>query len=906
MQKSVETVREFTVRDVDRDLLDGLALHHASQELGRDLGQHGVGDDGVDHAAAAFQFLAPVDDLAHHGIGVFEGHAVRLFDPSLDAAQLELGDLADHVRRQRVIGDRHQAAQKRRREDLEQRFADGLGHAFGLGHQLGVGTQVLDHLGTRVRGQQDQRVLEVDQPALAILHHTLVEDLEEDLVDIGVRLLDLVEQHDRVGLAPHRLGQDAAFAIADIARRRALERTDGMRLLVFRHVDGDDVLFAAIEHLGQRQRGFGLADARGAGEHEDPDRLVRIVEPGARGLDALGDHLHRVILTDHALGQMLLEAENRLDLVLDHAADRDARPVADDAGHRLVVDDGHDQRRVALKLFQLGILGPERGQKRLALVFSQCRADGRGFGGLVGGLALAGVGRLDRLPALAQLGAQVDDLGDERLFRVPFRGQVRQADLLGLHVRFDRGAALGHVVSGGLVPADDLELGGQCLDPALAVIDRRGHGVLADRDAGAGGVEQADRLVRQLAGGNVAGRKRHRRLDPLVQHLHAVVAFQHRRDTAHHQDRLGDRGFLDMNHLEAAGQGGVLLDVFLVLGPGRGTDGAQRAAGEGWFQQVRRVARSGLAPCPDQRVRLVHEHDDGCGAGLHLVDHLPQPVLEFALHRRPGLQQPHVEHQQAHVLERGRHVAARDAQREALDHGGLAHPGLAGEDRIVLATAHQHVDDLPDLLVPADDRVDVAVARLFGQVGAELVQRLLLAHLRRSPRARGLARFGPAAGDGPVLRLHAVLGRAVGDGVEIVRQVVGLDARQFRRDRRQDVLEVRRLEHAEDQVPRPHLVRGIEERPPDPGPLHRVLEMRGQVADRRGPARQRIEGGGHLGRDLAGIQVEVADDAMDVAVLPVQDLMQPVHDLDIRISPHLAEDRRAFDGLVAQGVELSE
>jgi hypothetical protein len=34
-----------------------------------------------------------------------------------------------------------------------------------------------------------------------------------------------------------------------------------------------------------------------------------------------------------------------------------------------------------------------------------------------------------------------------------------------------------------------------------AVLDLGRHGVLADRDPGAGGVEQADGLVRQLAGG---------------------------------------------------------------------------------------------------------------------------------------------------------------------------------------------------------------------------------------------------------------------------------------------------------------------------------------------------------------------------------------------------------------------
>ena len=69
-------------------------------------------------------------------------------------------------------------------------------------------------------------------PALAVLQHALVEDLEEELEHVGVGLLDLVEQHDAVGLAADGLGQHAALAVADVAGRRALEARDGVRLLV--------------------------------------------------------------------------------------------------------------------------------------------------------------------------------------------------------------------------------------------------------------------------------------------------------------------------------------------------------------------------------------------------------------------------------------------------------------------------------------------------------------------------------------------------------------------------------------------------------------------------------------------------------------------------------------------------
>ncbi len=121
---------------------------------------------------------------------------------------------------------------------------------------------------------------------------------------VRVRLLDLVQQDHGIGLAPYRLGQHTALAIADVPRRCALERGHGMRFLILAHVDGDDVLFAPVQHLGQRQRGFRLAHAGRPREHEHPDGLRRVVEPRAACLDALGNHFHRVILPDHPLGEV--------------------------------------------------------------------------------------------------------------------------------------------------------------------------------------------------------------------------------------------------------------------------------------------------------------------------------------------------------------------------------------------------------------------------------------------------------------------------------------------------------------------------------------------------------------------------------------------------------------------------
>ena len=78
------------------------------------------------------------------------------------------------------------------------------------------------------------------------------------------------------------------------------------------------------------------------------------------------------------------------------------------------------------------------------------------------------------------------------------------------------------------------------------------------------------------------------------------------------------------------------------------------------------------------------------------------------------------------VLQALGHVALDDAPGEALDDGGLADAGLADEHRVVLRAARQHLDDAADLLVAADDRVELAGAGRLGEVAAVLLERLVL------------------------------------------------------------------------------------------------------------------------------------------------------------------------------------
>ena len=120
-------------------------------------------------------------------------------------------------------------------------------------------------------------------------------------------------------------------------------------------------------------------------------------------------------------------------------------------------------------------------------------------------------------------------------------------------------------------------------------------------------------------------------------------------------------------------------------------------------------------------MHLVDEQDDVAGV-LDLLDALLQAVLEFAAVLAACHKGGHVEREQALAAQDIGNLVGHDELRQALGDGGLAHAGLADEQRIVLLTAGEDLHDALDLAGAADDRVELAVARLLRKVGAELLQ----------------------------------------------------------------------------------------------------------------------------------------------------------------------------------------
>ena len=189
-----------------------------------------------------------------------------------------------------------------------------------------------------IRCQQDDGVGEIHTPSLPVGQVPLIQHLQQDVENIGMRLLDLVEQHHLIGAAAHRLGQRAALLIADIARGRTDQTRHRVLFHIFRHIDAQHRAVIVEQKTGKRLGHFGLADTGRPQHQETAHRLVRVGQAGARPAGGIGDSADCLGLADDPLADLGLHAQQLLALAFQHLVDRDTGPAADHRGDLRVRD----------------------------------------------------------------------------------------------------------------------------------------------------------------------------------------------------------------------------------------------------------------------------------------------------------------------------------------------------------------------------------------------------------------------------------------------------------------------------------------------------------------------------------------------------------------------------------------
>ncbi len=410
----------------------------------------------------------------------------------------------------------------------------------------------------------------------------------------------------------------------------------------------------------------------------------------------------------------LVKAQQFLLLAFEEAADGDGCPAGDDVRDLLLGDDLAQQPASALLgrepfLLVLQAAG-EVGQAAVAQFGGAVEVVGAfGFLGFVAGVFDLLAQGLDLAQGLAfglPLGAQGVGFGAQV---GQFAAQFLQPGLAGGVLFLGQGCFL------------DL----QAPQAAGEFVQFGRHGVDLGAQHGAGFVDEVDGLVGQEPVGDVAVGEGDGGDQGAVLDLDAVKDLQAFAQATQDGDRVLLGRLVDHHGLEAAFQGGVLLDVLAVLVHGGGADHVQLAARQHRLEHVACVHRPFGGARADDGVEFVDEEQDaalGCG---DLVQHGLEAFLELAAVLGARDQGAHVQGEDRLVAQALGYVPVGDALGQALGYGGLADAGVADEDGVVLGLAGQDLHDPADLGVAPDDGVEFAGAGVGDQVAAVLGQCLV-------------------------------------------------------------------------------------------------------------------------------------------------------------------------------------
>ena len=451
-------------------------------------------------------------------------------------------------------------------------------------------------------------------------------------------------------------------------------------------------------------------------------------------------------------------------------------------------------------------------------------------------------------------------------------------------------------------PRDARDLDVEVLDLADHVFECRRGRALAQLHAGRCRVQQAHGFVGQLPLGQVPDAQPHGLDHGFVQDAHLVVLLHRLDDGAHHADGLRLIRFLDAHFLEAALQSRVAFEVLLVFVEGGGRDGAEFAASQGRFQEIRGVVLTGRAAGPDHRVRFIDEQNDRHGRRLHFLNHGLEAVLELALHPGSGLEQAQIERAKFDVAKGLGHVAGDDPHREPFDHRGLADAGFARQDRVVLPSPREDVDDLANLGIAAENAVDLPL--LHGQ--REVVRVLIQARRLGIPRGpRRAVRQGRGLSGNRRSFLSVFVRRATFQNrLQLGVQTVRGNATEFRRGTLQVHGQGAFGEGRDEQVPAANLRAAVLQRREHPRFPHEVEHFHREA---RSPAIPGLEVANcrfELLLHLAGVDLEVAKDRGEIAARALAQFDEPVFDLDGEVGLREAQPRGRIERSVAGLVEF--
>ena len=153
--------------------------------------------------------------------------------------------------------------------------------------------------------------------------------LKKHVKDIGMRFLNLVKKDDGVWFSAHLFAELSSLFISDIPRRRANHFGHALLFHILGHIDADHIFFRAKYSLCQCFGKLGFAHAGRSQKQKRTDWTFGIFKSCPSAADGTGYSLYRLILSDNALVEDILQFLQPFSLFLLKALYRNVRPFGD-------------------------------------------------------------------------------------------------------------------------------------------------------------------------------------------------------------------------------------------------------------------------------------------------------------------------------------------------------------------------------------------------------------------------------------------------------------------------------------------------------------------------------------------------------------------------------------------------
>ncbi len=171
---------------------------------------------------------------------------------------------------------------------------------------------IFDHIRADVRGHHDDRIAKIHFASLRIAQVTFFHNLQQHVVNFGMRLFDFIKNDDRVWAAAQGFGQLPRILVANVSRRRAHQTGGGVTFHKLGHIQLNGGFFTAKHELGEGLCQLGLANACGSEEHERTNRALWVFQASARAAHGAGNGNNRIFLTNDVAAKFIFHFEQAL------------------------------------------------------------------------------------------------------------------------------------------------------------------------------------------------------------------------------------------------------------------------------------------------------------------------------------------------------------------------------------------------------------------------------------------------------------------------------------------------------------------------------------------------------------------------------------------------------------------